>query len=140
MAGLILAYFLFRPQSNYIRNYQQAEAPSSAIGKWIYHGFYITQLYKNVGSGVLKLGRSFSFIDRRVLDRSLHFLAIFSVIIGKTVSAIDRFLIDGIINGTAWLSSAIGKMLAGLNAREAQMQLIWLLLGIILILGYILLF
>ncbi|MFK7952467.1 MAG: NADH-quinone oxidoreductase subunit L [Ekhidna sp.] len=138
--GLILAYFLFRPKSNYIKQYQQLGEPSSKMGRLVFNGFYFTKFYEHVGVGVLRLGKTFSFIDQQIIDRILHFVAILSVVLGKTVSVIDRFFIDGIINGVAWFSIALGERLAGVNAREIQTQLIWLLLGIILILGYILLF
>ncbi len=140
IGGLTLAYFLFRSKSNYVESYHLMKNPSGLDAKLIFNGFYFTRLYELTGILSLRLGNVLSFIDRKILDRVLHLVAIFSVILGKTVSVVDRFFIDGIINGTAWLAGAIGKRLAGVNARESQMQLIWLLIGVILILGYILFF
>lgn len=140
VAGLTLAYFLFRSQSNYTKSYQSMKNPSGPGGKFLFNGFYFVRLYELTGNISLRLGNALAIIDHKILDQILHLMAIVSVVLGKTVSVIDRFFIDGIVNGTAWLSGAIGKRLAGVNARESQMQLIWLLVGVILILGYILLF
>lgn len=138
IGGLALAYFLFKPRTNYVKSYQDLPDPSSLGGKLIFNGFYFTRLYQGAGVAALRMGEALSFIDRRILDRALHLIAILGVILGKTVSILDRFVIDGIVNGVAWLSAAVGKRLAGVNARESQIQLIWLLIGVILILGYIL--
>jgi NADH-quinone oxidoreductase subunit L len=140
ISGLTLAYFLFRPKANYVNAYQHNPNPSSLGGRLIFDGFYFTRFYERVGIVAHGFGQVLSFIDRRILDRALHLVAIIGVILGKTVSIIDRFVIDGIVNGVAWLSSLVGKRLASVSARESQTQLIWLLIGAILILGYILLF
>lgn len=138
--GLLLAYFLFKPNSNYAKGYAKLGAPSSMGGKLIFNGFFLTKVYQKVGNVSLSLGKGFSWFDLRVLDRSLHFMAIVGVIIGKAVSVIDRFVIDGLLNGSVGFFKVIGKQLAGINSRDIQTQLMWLLIGVILILGYLLLF
>ena len=136
-AGLILAYSFFRPASNYFRSYAQMKDDKLPM---LSNGFYLQTLYMFIGKGLGSIAQMSSYVDRRVVDGSVHLVALSGVVSSKVIALIDRFLVDGPVNLIGFIARATGRLLAGLSSRDLQVQLVWLLLGIILILSLILFF
>lgn len=139
-SALVFSYSYFKPGTGYVQEYATMREPSSLGGRLIYKAFYLTELYKTTGVFVKRIADLTAWIDKRILDRILHFLAIGSVVFSKALALIDRFVIDGPVNLVAHTSKFIGRRFAGLSSRDSQTQLIWLIVILILILGFIILF
>ncbi|MEP0987373.1 NADH-quinone oxidoreductase subunit L [Ekhidna sp.] len=134
--GLVLAYSFFKPGSNYNRNYPVLESRFKVAE----NGFYMVQLYQVIATGFHSLAVLALQLDRKIVDRVVHFAGIGTVVVSKVISLIDRFLVDGPINLFGYLSSFLGRRFAGLSGRDLQTQLSWLLVFVILILSWILFF
>jgi len=139
-SGLMLAFSFFKPRSKYALNYFNLKDNNSIGGKLLIEGMGLGKMYASFGIGVLRVARVVSFVDRRLLDPFLHFASISVVVGSKVLTLVDRFFVDGPINLIAFLSAFFGKRVSGLSARDAQTQLFWLLVIVILILGFIILF
>ncbi len=135
-AGLVLAFSFFKPNSSYIRSYDQMSA-----GRFhaIQSGFYLTSFYNWVAQQIEKVSTFTSHVDLKVVDGAIHFVAIGGVVFSKVIALIDRFLVDGPVNLVGFISRWVGRILAAVSSRDLQTQLAWLLLGFILILSLILL-
>lgn len=140
LVGVILSYVLFKPGSNYSKLYRDIESPTSFGGRLVYDGLYLTKVYAFAGSAAVATARALRLIEIKLIDRLINSLAIASVVGAKVLSIFDRLVVDGLVNLVSSISVFIGRRTAGLHSREAQWQLIWLLLLIVLILGWILLF
>lgn len=140
LGGMALAYFLFRPGTDFSKGYMHAGSPRGIGGKALYNGFYLTQAYKSFGSFVLFSAQKIHWADRKVLDGIVHAFAVSGVVLAKVINIVDRLIVDGLVNFIARIAKELGNRLAGIHAREIQSQLIWLLLAIVLILSWILLF
>lgn len=138
--GLVLSFVLFNPKSTYAKAYHLVDAPSGFGGKLLSEGMYLTQLYSMVGRLIHVIARVMKTLDRRVIDAFIHLLAVGSVVISKVIALFDRFLVDGPVNWVSSISAFVGRRLAGLSGRDVQDQVTWLLLVVILILGWIVLF
>lgn len=140
VGGIALAYFLFRPQASFANEYRNAPDPSGRGGKTLFKGFYLTRIYELVGSFFHSTSLKIFWVDKKILDGTIHTFAISGVVLAKVTTIVDRIFVDGLVNLSAWIAKGIGAKLSGMHSREIQSQLIWLLFAIVLILGWILLF
>lgn len=140
IGGIILAYFLFRPGTDFSKGYQNSIEPNGAGARIPYNGFHLTFAYKLIGNLMVYAALKVSWVDKKILDGIVHGMAVSGVVLAKVVNIIDRLVVDGLVNLTGSISKSLGKRLGGVHAREIQTQLIWLLFAIVLILGWILLF
>ncbi|MEM8938563.1 MAG: NADH-quinone oxidoreductase subunit L [Bacteroidota bacterium] len=140
IAGMILAYSLFKPGTNYNNTITEMNEPVSKSVNVVFHGFYLTHLYENVGKFFKSISQVSILVDQKGIDPLLHFSAVSSVVFSKVLALIDRFIVDGPVNLLAYLSGYIGRRFAGLSSRDGQTQLGWLLLIVTLVLIYIQLF
>lgn len=136
-AGLALAYSFFKPGSTYEQSYAGFRQQKF---KALLEGFYLVALYEYFGKLVSQCAEFLSKVDEKVVDGVLHLLGIGTVVLAKVAALIDRFVVDGPVNLTGFVSTAIGGRLAGLSSRSIQGQLMWLMVGVILILIWILFF
>ncbi|MEP1097525.1 MAG: NADH-quinone oxidoreductase subunit L [Cyclobacteriaceae bacterium] len=139
VAGLILAFFLFRKGSTFSNSYQNSEDPISIGGRIMLNGLYLTNSYGLMGKSLFASAKGFSWVDKKI-DSLLHFVTVGSVVLAKVLAIVDRLVVDGFVNLLAWVAAMFGKRTAGLHAKETQWQLIWLLIAIVLILTWILFF
>ncbi len=138
--GIVWAYVIFKPNSNYAKNYLLSGEPGSLLFRLSSGGFFLAHSYTTViGRNAERASSVFAWMDKNVLDRILHFLAIAGVVVGKVLAIVDRYIVDGSVNFSARLSKWLGRRFQSVHARKIQMQ-IYLLLGIILILSWILFF
>jgi len=138
-AGLILAFFLFRQGSVFSKAYRTSGNPVSLGGQIMYNGLYLTNSYGLIGKSLYTFAKGFAWIDKKI-DTLLHFTAVGSVVLAKVLNIVDRLIVDGFVNLLAWLAALFGKGTAGLHSKEAQQQIIWLLIAIVLILTWVLFF
>ena len=140
IGGMVLAYTLFKPGSNFSSSYSTTYQPVSFSGKLVFNGFYLTTVYQSIGNFFYSLSRSLIWIDTRVLDGIIHFFAVGGVVLSKGLYIIDRLIVDGFVNLISIVARALGKGLSGVHSDEIQWQIIWLLLALVLILSWTLLF
>ncbi|MDE0471571.1 MAG: proton-conducting transporter membrane subunit, partial [Ekhidna sp.] len=138
--GIVLAFYFFGPTSNYALTYLKNSGFKPKSDIFTRKGLPLGECYHKVGLAIYKLSLAAAYLDRKAIDPTLHFISVGSVVGSKVLALIDRFLVDGPVNLLASFSSFLGKRFAGLSARDGQMQLTWLLVIVILILGWFLLF
>lgn len=139
-AGLVLAYSFFKPGTVYNSNFMILPKPTSRMSALVFNGLWLTRIYAKIGEFTYQLSQSIYWIDRRLFDATIEFVAVFGVILSKIIALIDRFAVDGPVNWIAGLSAFVGKNLAKLSSRDGQTQLAWMLTIVILILLLIIVF
>lgn len=126
---------------------------TSRIAAVSYNGFYLNHLYELIAKGAywlallyrrgLKLNpaSAISYSKSRFkIDTVLHGIGLATVLFAKMLALVDRFIIDGVVNTLAIGSGFVGSYLARINARKAQIQLIWMAIFLILVLAFLFLF
>lgn len=127
VAGLAISLVFFGPRSNRTLTFQSAQQPQSFLGQLSFKSWYIEAFYDLVSRVYLRLARTFSRIDKKVLDGIVNGIGVWTVVSSKVLAIIDREIIDGIVNFMAWFSKTIGGMLTGIQSGKIQNQLVWLL-------------
>lgn len=131
--GLLLAYTFFRQGST------RSENSNSMGSKVVSSGFFLVPLYNRIGGGFHGVSIGVTLLEKG-LDRVLDLFAISMVVMAKLLAIFERLVVDGLVNFSAWFAQNFGRILSGVHARTAQAQLIWLLIGVVLILLWILFF
>ncbi len=140
LSGMVLAYSFFKPGTEYANKVSRIGEPVSKSGRLVFHGFYLTQLYEQIGVVSQVTSEKLALIDRKLIDPMIHLFSVSAIVFSKALALVDRFIVDGTVNFVAYFSAFIGRRFAGLSSRDGQSQLGWLLLMVILILIYILFF
>jgi NADH-quinone oxidoreductase subunit L len=139
LIGMILSYFIYKPGTKYTSEYEEKSVPDTMIGKLSYSAFYLDSIYENIVSpAYLFLSRIVGWIDTKVLNKIVDGLGVSVVVFAKFISLIDGLLVDGLVRLLGRLAMVFGDITRRIQSRFVQTQLIWLLLGIIFILIYIL--
>ncbi|MEQ9405543.1 MAG: NADH-quinone oxidoreductase subunit L [Cyclobacteriaceae bacterium] len=138
--GIVLAYFLFKPGARTLRTYTTDTRSVSILGRNVFNGFYLTQSYQGLGLATYIFSKKLAWADKKIIDGFIHFFAVGTVVLAKVVDLIDKLIVDGLVNLSARIASFFGRRFSGVHSREAQWQLIWLFIGFVLILTWILFF
>lgn len=137
--GLILSYLLYKPATKYSREYDLKSSPDTRIGKLSYSALYLDVFYeKIISSFYLILSKGLSWIDQKVIRTAINEVGVWVVMLAKFFGLVDRFCVDGIVRLIGWLSILVGATTRRIQSRQVQTQLVWLLLGVILMLFYVL--
>lgn len=78
-----------------------------------------------------------SFIDTKIIDRFIHFVAISGVVIGHIIAWFDKFIIDGTVNLSASVAGRTGGFIRSLQTGKIHGYFIFALFSIILLIVWI---
>lgn len=139
IGGIFWAHRMFMRSTIYSKAYKNPKRSYVPLTRIMYHGFHLIPSYEWMGKSFVSLSQKTARVDKKVLDWSLHLLGVGFVVSSKVVAIIDRLLVDGMVHFIAWISKMVGRGFSSLHARESQVQILWLLVAFLLILGWILL-
>jgi NADH-quinone oxidoreductase subunit L len=71
-------------------------------------------------------------IDRRLIDKGLHFIAYATVTIAHFVGWFDRYIVDGIVHSIAAIARGIGSFTRSFQSGKIQMYIFWAALALII--------
>ncbi len=94
-------------------------------------GLYLDRIYRR--TLIRPYGRAaafMSFLDLRVIDGTIKFMAVAVVVLGKVAGLIDRWIVDGFVNFTAYISRKFGGLLRSFQSHAMQTQMFWVLVGV----------
>lgn len=90
------------------------------------HALYIDKGYDLLlTSGIRRINRGVTTVERKVIDRGIHGLVYFQVIVAHVVGWIDRAFIDGTVNATARLAGFGGKITRSFQDGNIQLYIFW---------------
>ncbi len=138
VAGIAVGYMRFGPESPYGRNYQYYHHRKAVVERLASAGFYLEMGYSRLARLFELIVWLSHFIEKKILDRLIHFIKVVAVVLAKLSAVIDRHVVDGIVRGVGTLSLGMGWLLSRLQSGRAQWQLIWLLIGFVFILAALL--
>ncbi len=143
LAGIAFAWYRYRNLELKIGRVASAYAsePINPVARFTFNQFYLDNLYRfTVIKPSRKLAQTVAFIDRKVIDSSLHALGMGTVIGAKMIGWFDRVFIDGFVNLIAWISGWFGKLGRKLQGGELQSYYLYSMLGLVLVVVIILVF
>jgi NADH-quinone oxidoreductase subunit L len=77
-------------------------------------------------------------VDRRLLDKSLHFIAYANVTFAHLIGWFDRNIIDGSVHAVAAIARGIGSFTRSFQSGKIQMYIFWAALALIIFIIWIL--
>jgi NADH-quinone oxidoreductase subunit L len=79
-------------------------------------------------------------VDKKWIDRSLHFTAYASVMFSHFITWCDRFIVDQFVNGAAKLARRVGSITRSFSAGKIQSYILWAMTALIIFIIWILLY
>lgn len=137
VAGLIISYVFYNPKGSRAHQYGSRKVPSTWYGGLSFNAWYIEPIYVWISKAYLKMCELVFRFDKRVVDKLVDAVGVWTVVISKGLAIVDREVVDGVVNLLAWVSKTFGRMLTGIQSGKVQSQLVWLILFfVILLLGF----
>lgn len=127
LVALLTAYFVYRTRT----------APSHVT--ILQNAFNIDWLTTLIASKTsLAAATATENIDRRFLDRGLHFIAYANVTIAHLTGWFDRNIIDGLVHTVAAVARGIGAFTRSFQSGKIQMYIFWAAMALIIFIIWIL--
>jgi NADH-quinone oxidoreductase subunit L len=79
-----------------------------------------------------KISQLTLWIDKNVIDTTIHWLAYIKVVIAHIAGWTDQRIIDGLVNGVAYSSKGIGTIARSIVNGKIQSYLLWALAGLVI--------
>ena len=134
LVGLLLAYLIFHLFNGRGSFYNQSFVFRHRLTRLSYHNWHLDAIYRRTfvafGIGVMQFA---NWLDRKVIDKIIDLLGIFTVVLGHVVYWIDRTFVDGTINLSVWIAGRAGNLSRASSGRVQQYLLV-MLAGILAIL------
>jgi NADH-quinone oxidoreductase subunit L len=122
LLALTVSYFLFR-SARFDRN------------GFLENGFYLDALYQRAFGRAMESVSTFTlWIDKKCLDRVIHFVAYAHVTWAHVTGWFDRAIIDGFVDGVASTASGIGALTRSFQGGKIQVYIFWSVFAIIIFL------
>ena len=116
LLGIGIAYVRYRTVYQKKRSYLFSRRNPSLLRQWSLHHGWLDTIYRRVVvNPTLYLARSFAYLDRRVVDRSIESLAVMGVVLSHLSAWFDRHWVDGSVNTVAGGMGWFGRL-----ARSGQ--------------------
>jgi NADH-quinone oxidoreductase subunit L len=124
--ALTIAFFWFRKGQSF---------SSTTLSNGFYWDRFLNFF---VASSTLQLSTVTSYIDRKWIDRAIHFTAYVQVTVAHLVGWFDSFVVDGMVNAFAAWMRMVGSFTRSFQGGKIQLYIFWATLTIIIFLIWIL--
>lgn len=125
LAGLLIAYFSYKPGAKLERTFIERREPVGALGQISFYHWYQNALYeKIILKGIMMKARAIAWFDKHVLDAGVNLLAKLNVVIAYLTGWFDRIFIDGLVNLTANSIGKMGQLTRSIQSGNVQAQIL----------------
>jgi NADH-quinone oxidoreductase subunit L len=132
IVGLAIAFGLYRPGRMKDRPLELPLSQPKGVAAFFAQNWFLDRLYQRVIIyPVLLLSKFLHWLDTRLIDGVLHFLAFGGVIAGHIIAWIDRTLVDGLVRSSAGLIQFSGSLVRSVQTGRIQTYLIISLLALV---------
>ena len=120
LTGILIAYMLYRS------GHKDAV---SLMTEAFYIDRFSTQLTQALSGNMMRFS---TFVDRSVIDKTIHFTVVGNVTFAHVIAWVDRYLVDGTVSFTSHLVRIAGNTFRNLGSGKMQHYVFWSLFAIII--------
>jgi NADH-quinone oxidoreductase subunit L len=121
IAALLLSWYVFKNRG-------------FTTASFLRNAFYVDKFYEAITHTTVRLAnRGVSVAERRGIDRTLHGIVYFQVILAHFAGWIDRTFVDGTVNTIARLTGFGGKVTRSFQGGNIQLYIFWSVFAIIIL-------
>jgi NADH-quinone oxidoreductase subunit L len=124
--ALVSSYFIFKSK----------ELIDQRKVRFTLDAFYTSSIEKPIH----QLASFTLIVDRKVLDRTLHFTAYISLASSHLLAWFDRTLLDKSVDGFARLTARVGSVTRSLSGGKIQSYILWVMTALIIFIIWILVY
>lgn len=134
LAGIIIAYFAFKPGAKMERRFTERREPVGALGQISFYHWYQDALYQKLFVQlVIWKSKGFYWVDRHLIDAFVVRLGQLQVIIAHVTKWFDKQIVDGIVHTLTIMVGRIGKVGRSMQTGNIQSQVMLSFLFLILL-------
>lgn len=135
LAGLLMAYLLYRPGAKLAKSFAEKREPLSPLVRISFCHWYLDALYRRVILRfVLAKAGLLAWFDEKILDGTVNFFAKFQVVLAHLVEIFDRFIIDGFVHLMAYTTGKVGQMTRSIQTGNVQTYILSAMAMLVLLL------
>ena len=139
LAGLVIAYFLFKPGAKFSNSFIEQREPIGFISQISFYHWYQNALYeKIILKFILWKSQRIAWFDRVVLDGIVNFMAKLQVVLAQFIAWFDRNIIDGFVHLTTYTTGRVGQLTRSVQSGNVQAYIMAALAFLILMLIWLL--
>jgi NADH-quinone oxidoreductase subunit L len=132
--GLGYAYYYYGPKSKYASKYGPDFSHKKRLVLIIENNWFLDKVYHvafvrpfEIIAGV------FEYVDRKIVDGFVNLIGMAEVVGAHLAGMFDQHVIDGLVNFVATTSGWLGQITRRIQSGQVQLQFVWALIGIALI-------
>ncbi|MEM7549244.1 MAG: NADH-quinone oxidoreductase subunit L [Bacteroidota bacterium] len=130
LLGIFTSYLIYQKNLDAIKKRLKA----SSFYQISVNAFFLDSLtHKITVPGLLRLSSGVKYLDKRVIDRAVDYLAVSQVILAHVIALVDYWIVDGSIRLLSYLSGRIGKRFGNMQSGNIQKHIIWVLFFTLLV-------
>ncbi len=138
LSGLAIAYLYFGPRSNYASQYEPDFAFTRSFYQYLHDSWKLNEIYQLLFiRSFERLSSLVAAFDEKVVDKTVKTIGVLQVVGAHLVGMLDMHFVDGIVNLIARFAGGIGQVTRRIQSRQVQMQFIWALIGLSLIIIWV---
>ena len=136
--GAAVAWFIYRPKSNYAINYYNREGARN-FWQWLsFNNWYLDNIYNRfIVSPVEWISRKLQVFEAKVLDYFIDKFATFNIILAHIVGWVDRAIVDGFVNFSVFFAGRVGLMTKSMQGGKVQSYIALAFVGILIFIFWI---
>lgn len=132
--GLFAAWTIYGSGKRGSINYYQSSTSSNFWNKLSLNNWYLDKLYSRYFIvPVLSASGTMASFDKRVIDKSVEYFGIISVVLANLIAWMDKIFVDGLVRVGVYLVGKIGSFTKSFQQGSIQSHLIYTLLGALII-------
>lgn len=140
LIGILTPLWVFAAFITGLRRYSNTRRPILKYQLFFTNSFYLNSLYqKLITKPLLAFSNTTGLLDKKVIDKSLHFTAYAQVAFAEIVGWFDRSIIDGTVNLTAFISKKTGEIIKSAGGGKIQSYIAWAVIVIVIFMLWVIL-
>lgn len=135
LAGLIMAYFSFKPGAKMQKRFVQVREPRGVFGQVSFYHWYQDVLYQRaLLPFILVFARSMNWFDRMIIDRFVVGLARLQMVLAHVVRWFDNYVVDGLVHLTSVSIGKAGQLTRSMQSGKVQTFILMSFIFVLLLL------
>lgn len=139
VTGLLMAYLVYYLFNGRGQLYSPKYNPRGRTWRLAHHNWFMDFIYQKT---IIRFGeRSMYFVswlDSKLIDPLLDFLAVSYVVFSHIAAWFDRTFVDGLVNTSVWVAGSTGKVARSVQGGKIQTYLLLMIISLLAVLFWML--
>lgn len=140
LSGIGLAYMMYEEEEDLeIAELDEKEVKPGFWTSLSQNNWHLNELYnQSVIYSFWQVQNACVWVDRKVIDTIVNYLAVIGVVVALLVKWIDKYVVDGLVYASAAVTELFGRIVRSFQGGAVQKYIAWSLFFTLLLIAWIL--